>query len=99
MAILSQAKEKRPIRNIAGLEIRRLRENKGWSQSDLARALQLSGWDIERSVLTKIELKRRCLTDYELLLLAKTLGATLNDLVPKRPELDQFFSIRAEGPR
>lgn len=90
MAEHQQRKKRNPIRNIMGLEIRRLREKKGWSQSDFARKLQLSGWDVERTVLTKIELRRRCLTDYELLLLAKTLGVTLNDLVPKSPDLNFF---------
>lgn len=80
-----------PIRNVVGLEIRRLREQKGWSQADFARALQLAGWDVERTVLTKIELRRRCLTDYELLAIVKTLGVSLNDLVPKRLELKRYF--------
>jgi len=74
-----------------GLEIRRLREKKDWSQADFARELQLAGWDVERTVLTKIELRRRCLTDYELLILANTLGVTLNDLVPKSPDLKSFL--------
>ena len=80
-----------PIRNVVGLEIRRLREEKGWSQADFARELQLAGWDVERTVLTKIELRRRCVTDYELLLLAKILKVTLNDFVPKRLELKPYF--------
>ena len=80
-----------PLRNVVGLEIRRLREARGWSQADLARELQLAGWDVERTVLTKIELRRRCLTDYELLVLAKTLGVTLNDFVPKRVMLSEYF--------
>ena len=81
-----------PIRNVVGLEIRRLREKRGWSQTDFARELQLAGWDVERTVLTKIELRRRCLTDYELLAIAKTLEVTLNELVPKRVLLDGYFS-------
>lgn len=80
-----------PIRNVVGLEIRRLREAKGWSQADLARRLQLAGWDIDRTVLTKIELKRRCLNDYEMLQIAKVLGVTLNQLVPTKVKLLGFF--------
>ena len=37
-----------------------------FSQTDFARELQLAGWDVERSVITKIELRRRCITDYEI---------------------------------
>ncbi len=32
--------------------------------------------------MTKIEKGRRCLTDYELLVIAQVLGVTLNDLLP-----------------
>jgi hypothetical protein len=65
---------------------------KNWSQSDFARALQLAGWDVERSVITKIELRRRCITDYELLLMVRTLGVPLSSLrTPKASELNLFF--------
>jgi transcriptional regulator with XRE-family HTH domain len=81
-----------PVRNALGLEIRKLREGKNWSQSDFARELQLAGWDVERSVVTKIELRRRCITDYELLLMIATLGAPLSSLrTPKTNELNEFF--------
>lgn len=91
MAALPHKQSSPPIRNIVGLEIRRIREAKGWSQSDLARSLQLAGWDVDRTVLTKIELRRRCVTDYELLILAKVLGATLDAFVPRRVKFDGFF--------
>ena len=82
----------RPIRNALGLEIRRLREEKNWSQSDFARELQLAGWDVERSVVTKIELRRRCITDYELLLMLRTLGVTLGSVkTPKPSDLTEWF--------
>ena len=80
------------VRNALGLEIRKLREEKNWSQSDFARELQLAGWDVERSVITKIELRRRCITDYELLLMFRTLGTPLSSLrTPKGNELSEFF--------
>jgi transcriptional regulator with XRE-family HTH domain len=69
-----------------------LREEKNWSQSDFARELQLAGWDVERSVITKIELRRRCITDYELLLMARILGVPLGSLrTPKPSDLSAFF--------
>lgn len=91
MAITKSNRQNPPIRNVIGLEIRRLREAKGWSQADFARRLQLAGWDIDRTVLTKIELRRRCLNDYEMLLIGKVLGATLNEFVPIRLKLNGFF--------
>jgi transcriptional regulator with XRE-family HTH domain len=84
---------KRPlVRNALGLQIRKLREQRNWSQSDFARELQLAGWDVERSIITKIELRRRCITDYELLLMVRTLGVPLSSLaMPKANELNALF--------
>jgi transcriptional regulator with XRE-family HTH domain len=87
-------KSKRParVRNALGLQIRKLREENNWSQADFARELQLAGWDVERSVITKIELRRRCITDYELLLMLRILGVPLDSLrTPKANELSAFF--------
>ena len=86
--VAHQTKRRAIVRNVLGLQIRKLREEKGWSQADFARELQLAGWDVERTVITKIELRRRCITDYELLLMVKTLGAGLGSLaLPKESDL------------
>ncbi len=86
--VAQKAKGGPPIRNAFGLEIRRMREAKGWSQADLARKLQLAGWDVERTVITKIELRRRCITDYELCFFAEILNVGLAEfLKPKRAAL------------
>ena len=69
-----------PLRNVLASRIRQAREKRGWSQSDLARALQLVGWDAGRTLVTKIELRERCLTDYELIVLARVLSVSLDDL-------------------
>ena len=63
-----------------GVMLRQIREAKGWSQADVARKLQLLGWDVERTVITKIELRRRCITDYELLLFTRVLELSLETL-------------------
>ena len=60
--------------------LRQAREKLGWSQSDLARELQLRGWDAGRTLITKIELRERCVTDYELVVLARVLSVRLDDL-------------------
>lgn len=65
-------------RNILGPGIRRVREGKGWSQDDLARRLQLAGWDVDRTLIARIELRTRCITDMELIALAETFGVSLN---------------------
>ena len=87
-----KTRRRAPVRNALGLQIRKLREEKNWSQSDFARELQLAGWDVERSVITKIELRRRCITDYELLLMLRILAVPLGSLrTPKASQLSEFF--------
>ena len=66
------------FRNTLGPGIRRIREERGWSQEDLARRLQLAGWDVDRTLIARIELRMRCITDMELLLLAKLFGVNLD---------------------
>jgi hypothetical protein len=43
----------------------------------LARTPQLAGWDVDRTLIARSELQTRCITDMELLALAKVLGVTL----------------------
>ncbi len=66
------------FRNILGPGIRRVREARGWSQDDLARRLQLAGWGVDRTLIARIELRTRCITDMELLALAKMFGVKLD---------------------
>ena len=63
--------------NVTGGRIRDCREKNGWSQADLARRLQLAGWDIDPSTLNRIEKKTRSLTDFELMLIARVLKISL----------------------
>ncbi len=65
-------------RNILGPGIRRVREQKGWSQDELTRRLQLAGWDVDRTLIGRIELRTRSIIDTELLALAKTFGVKLD---------------------
>ena len=46
----------------------------------LASRIRLVGWDAGRTLITKIELRERCLTDYELIVLAKALSISLDEL-------------------
>ena len=82
----------KPIRNILGPQIREIRRAKGWSQAEMIGKIQLKGWNVERTVLTKIERCHRCLTDYEIIVIAQILGVTLNDLLPQKVgNLRDFF--------
>lgn len=64
---------------------------KGWSQGDLARELQLIGWDVERTVVTEIELHCRCVTDSELITIAKVLQHVLDELARGARSLQELF--------
>jgi len=81
-----------PTRNALGQTIRHAREAKGWSQSDLARKLQIYGWDVERTLITKIELRRRCITDYELIAIADVLGISLDELAQGKPSIGPLLT-------
>ena len=53
-------------RNIIGPQVRRLRNQRGWSQEQLAAKLQIAGWDISRSALAKIETRLQWMRNYQL---------------------------------
>lgn len=46
----------------------------------MAAKLQRIGWSVDRTLVTKIEARRRCITDYELVLLSRVLKLSLTDL-------------------
>jgi len=66
--------------NIVGPKIRKLRNQREMLQDALAAKCGLLGWDLSRSTLAKIEAQVRCVTDRELLILAKALKVTIGDL-------------------
>ena len=66
-------KRKVPVRNVLGPALRAIRESLHLSQEDVAARLQRAGWSVDRTVVTKIEARRRCITDYELILLGRVL--------------------------
>lgn len=59
-----------------GNNIRKIRESKGMTQDTLAAKLQLSGCDITRSAVAKIEVGQRHLYPDEIILIRKILSTT-----------------------
>ncbi len=53
-------------KNLIGERLKLLRAEKGLSQRDLARELQLIGLDVDKNVITRIETNKRYVTDFEL---------------------------------
>ncbi len=57
--------------NISGAAIRTHRLERGWSQRELADALQLLGLDLDKNAIQRIEARKRFVTDIELIYFAK----------------------------
>jgi transcriptional regulator with XRE-family HTH domain len=69
--------------NVVGPQIRKLRGEKHWSQSQLAVKLQLLGWDTSQDSVSRLENGGRRVPDLELFVLAEALDARLEDLFPR----------------
>jgi transcriptional regulator with XRE-family HTH domain len=69
--------------NIIGAQVRKLREQKGWTQDQFAVKLQLVGWDTSQDSVSRLETQARRITDLELFVLADVLDVKLDDLFPK----------------
>ncbi len=73
------------FKNNVGPQVRRRRYALGWSQSVLAAKLQIAGFDISRSGVSKIEARLSYVDDKTLLYLAEVLKVQLQELFPTRP--------------
>jgi transcriptional regulator with XRE-family HTH domain len=68
--------------NVIGSQVRKLRERKGWTQSQLAVKLQLFGWDTSQDSVSRLENQGRRVPDLELFVLGKVLDVKMEDLFP-----------------
>ena len=66
----------RAVEKKVGNNIRKIRESLGMTQDMLATKLQLSGCDITRSAVAKIEVGQRHLYPDEVILICKILNTT-----------------------
>lgn len=74
--------------NIVGPTIRRMRYDQKLTQNELAARIGTLGWDISRGTLSQIEAQLRCVTDVELVCLARALRVSSEALLPKGNEID-----------
>ncbi len=70
-------------KNVVGRQVGRIRSNRGWSQARLARELQLAGWDISRSEVSKIEMRIREVKDWQMMLLVHLLETPHESFYPR----------------
>ena len=85
--------------NVVGPQVRKFRVRKGWTQSILARKLQLQGWSISIGSLGKLEAQLRRVPDCELMFLSKVLGISIPEFFPKSIPLRQLGSQFQAGTR
>lgn len=65
------------LKNIVGPAVQKRRVELGWSQAKLATECQLVGWDISRGIVAALESRVRWAGDYEVALLARVMGVTI----------------------
>ncbi len=68
--------------NLIGPQVRKLREEKGWTQRTLSEKLQVAGLDISRSSLAKVESRLIKVSDNELFYFARVFNVSLCRLFP-----------------
>jgi transcriptional regulator with XRE-family HTH domain len=69
----------KPQQNSIGPAIRKIRYQHGLTQDMLAARCHRAGWDIGENTISKIEAQIRCVTDIEIIFLAKALGVNIQD--------------------
>ena len=69
-------------KNLVGPQIRKLRYQRNLTQELFAARCAVRGLDLSRGTLAKIEAQVRCVTDSELLVIAKALEVEIRDLYP-----------------
>ena len=62
---------------LCGNRVKEARARKNITQADLAARLQVAGVTMERDSVSRIEIGTRFVTDYELAVLAKVLGVSM----------------------
>lgn len=67
--------------NLSGQRVRAARERLGLSQEQLAARMQVEGVNLTQKAVSRIETGERVVADYELMLLARTLGTSVSRLL------------------
>ena len=68
-------------KNLISQRLIELRKEHGLSQRDLARELQLAGYDMDKNVITRIETGKRYVTDIELQALSRIFDVSYEYLI------------------
>ena len=76
-------------KNIIGRKMRiyRAMQSPPMSQADLMAKINLNGWEISQSILSKIENEERIVSDLELLTISKSMGVDILWLLGEKETL------------
>lgn len=66
--------------NIVGKYIKKIREQQGLTQEQLAIRIEMAGWRVDRFIVSKIERSDRQVSDIEARLIAKVLKVSVSQL-------------------
>lgn len=80
MLLLPKPRAQLGKKNLISENLIYLRKKHGYSKRDLARQLQLLGYDMYKNVITRIETQKRYVTDIEILALCQILNTTFEEL-------------------
>lgn len=69
------------LNNICGNNVSKFRKQIGISQRELADRLQVSGLDIDKNAIQRIECGKRFVIDIELVTIAKVLNVSIEELL------------------
>lgn len=67
--------------NVCGVRIRKIRQERGYSQNDLAIKLQLADMNLTQKAISRIETGDRAVLDYELKYFAAVLDVSVTELL------------------
>jgi transcriptional regulator with XRE-family HTH domain len=70
--------------NVIGPIVRKLRDEKGMTQEQIAAKCQIKGFDLTRGTLAKIESQVRAVSDHEIPFLAAALDVGVEALFPQK---------------
>ena len=68
------------MNNVVGKYVKRIREEQGLTQEQLAIRIEMAGWQIDRFVVSKIERGDRQVSDVEAQVIAKALKVSIANL-------------------
>ena len=71
-------------KNLISENLIELRHRNNLSQRDLAHKLQIAGCDMDKNVITRIEIQKRYVTDIEIKKLCEVLNTTFDELTKEK---------------